>query len=390
MIKKDTSPSGPSYRWPWLLLAAILLGILLAVLWLTAETRRLKEQRQYDFVPGEESAAAAPSPASAALAGSLTNDMVWVPGGTFWMGSAEGQVDEKPVHQVTVDGFWMDKTEVTNEQFERFVRATRYVTVAERKPDPRDFPGVPTENLVPGSIVFSPPTLEELNRELAEAGMTPLKSFPLDNHFIWWRYVPGANWRQPEGPGSDIRGREKHPVVHVAWDDAMAYCQWAGKRLPTEAEWEFAARGGLDRKHYAWGDELTPGCKWLANLWQGEFPLKNTLDDGFRGTAPVASYPPNPYGVHDLAGNVWEWCADWYLPDYYAHSPPKNPPGPDTSFDPNEPGVMKRVQRGGSFLCNEVWSTGYRPAYRMKNSPDTGMQHTGFRCVKSGPATGAL
>lgn len=388
MMKKDIPPSGPSYRWPWLLLAAVVLGILLAVVWLVAETRRLKKQRQYDFVPAAESATATPSPSSVARAGLLTNDMVWIPGGTFWMGSEEGQVDEKPVHQVTVAGFWMDKTEVTNEQFERFVRATRYVTVAERKPDPRDFPGVPTENLVPGSIVFSPPTLEEINRELAEGGMAPLKAFPLENHFIWWRYVPGANWRQPEGPGSDIRGREKHPVVHVAWDDAVAYCQWAGKRLPTEAEWEFAARGGLDRQRYAWGEELTPGGKWLANLWQGGFPLKNTLEDGFRGTAPVASYPPNAYGVHDLAGNVWEWCADWYLPDYYAHSPAKNPPGPDTSFDPNEPGVMKRVQRGGSFLCNAVWSTGYRPAYRMKNSPDTGMQHTGFRCVSSGSAPG--
>lgn len=388
MMKKDIPPSGPRYRWPWLLLAAVVLGILLAVVWLVAETRRLKKQRQYDFVPAAESATATPSPSSVARAGLLTNDMVWIPGGTFWMGSEEGQVDEKPVHQVTVAGFWMDKTEVTNEQFERFVRATRYVTVAERKPDPRDFPGVPTENLVPGSIVFSPPTLEEINRELAEGGMAPLKAFPLENHFIWWRYVPGANWRQPEGPGSDIRGREKHPVVHVAWDDAVAYCQWAGKRLPTEAEWEFAARGGLDRQHYAWGEELTPGGKWLANLWQGDFPLKNTLEDGFRGTAPVASYPPSAYGVHDLAGNVWEWCADWYLPDYYAHSPAKNPPGPDTSFDPNEPGVMKRVQRGGSFLCNAVWSTGYRPAYRMKNSPDTGMQHTGFRCVSTGSAPG--
>ncbi|HEU0038459.1 MAG TPA: formylglycine-generating enzyme family protein [Verrucomicrobiae bacterium] len=389
MAKQQNQATSPRFQWPWFLLAAFLLGCVLAVFWVTAEARRIKRQRQYDFVPvgaANAPATATSTQAKAVPLGAWTNDMAWIPGGTFWMGAEDGQSDEKPVHEVSVDGFWMDKTEVTNEQFEKFARATGYVTIAERKPNPKDLPGVPEENLVPGSIVFSPPSLDELNRERTPAGHEPLKDYPMENHFIWWRYVAGASWRHPEGPDSDIRGREQHPVVHIAWDDAVACCKWAGKRLPTEAEWEFAARGGLDRKRYVWGDELTPGGKWLANIWQGSFPLKNTLEDGFRGTAPVASFPPNAYGVYDMAGNVWEWCADWYLPDYYAHTPAKNPPGPDTSFDPNEPGAMKRVQRGGSFLCNEVWSSGYRPSYRMKNSPDTGMQHTGFRGVKDGPA----
>jgi sulfatase modifying factor 1 len=295
-----------------------------------------------------------------------TNEMVWIPGGTFWMGTEDGHPDEVPVHQVTVDGFWMDKTEVTNEQFEKFVRATGYVTVAERKPDPKDFPGVPTENLVAGSVVFAPPPGE----------------VPLDNHYIWWKYLPGANWRHPEGPDASIQGREKHPVVHVCWDDAAAYAKWSGKRLPTEAEWEFAARGGLDRQPYGWGKEQVPKGQWQANIWQGKFPNENTLADKYYTTAPVASFPPNGYGLYDIAGNVWEWCQDWYRPDTYAKGPDKNPSGPGDSFDPNEPGLPKKVMRGGSYLCSDLYCTGYRPSARMKSSPDTGLIHTGFRCVR--------
>jgi sulfatase modifying factor 1 len=298
-----------------------------------------------------------------------TNEMAWIPGGTFWMGSEDGNPDEKPVHQVAIDGFWMDKTEVTNEQFDAFVRATRYVTIAERKPDPKDFPGVPLEKLVAGSVVFAPPPGD----------------VSLDNHYAWWQYLSGANWRHPEGPDSTITGREKHPVVHVCWVDAMAYASWAGKRLPNEAEWEYASRGGLDRQPFLWGKDKVPGNQWQANIWQGQFPNENTLADRFRATAPVAQFPPNGYGLYDMAGNVWEWCADWYRPDYYASSPAKNPLGPSDSFDPNEPGLAKRIMRGGSYLCSDLYCTGYRPSARMKSSPDTGLAHTGFRCAWSGP-----
>jgi formylglycine-generating enzyme required for sulfatase activity len=293
--------------------------------------------------------------------------MVLVPGGTFWMGDNDFP-DAQPVRQVTVDGFWMDATEVTNAQFARFVRATGYVTVSERAPDPKDFPGVPPGELKAGSIVFTPPAT----------------AVPLDNHGQWWSYVPGASWRHPEGPGSTIDGKENLPVVHVCYDDAVAYAKWAGKRLPTEAEWEFAARGGLARKPYAWGDEQKPAGRWQANIWQGNFPSENTAEDRFPRAAPVGSFPPNPFGLHDMAGNVWEWCSDWYREDAYALGPARNPQGPADSLDPLEPGLPKRVQRGGSFLCSDQYCVRYKPGARGKGEVSSGASHVGFRCVRSG------
>jgi sulfatase modifying factor 1 len=309
--------------------------------------------------------------------------MVWIPGGAFDMGCADPRGamhggpdpmhDARPIHRVHVDGFWMDATEVTNAQFADFVQATGYVTVAERPPRAEDFPDAPPENLVAGSVVFAPPT----------------ERVPLDNHLRWWSYVAGADWRHPFGPDSAITGHDQYPVVHVAYEDAVAYATWAGKRLPTEAEWERAARGGKEGAMYPWGNDFRPDGRWMANTWQGEFPGDNTAADGFAGIAPVASYPPNAYGLHDMSGNVWEWCADWYRPDTYAEQVHaartgiRNPTGPDDSFDPNEPGVPKRAQRGGSFLCSEAYCARYIVGTRGKGEASSGTNHIGFRCVKS-------
>jgi sulfatase modifying factor 1 len=297
--------------------------------------------------------------------------MVWIASGDFWMGDEHSEmVDARPVHRVHVDGFWIDATDVTNAEFEQFVKATGYVTVAERKPTTGEFPGVPQEKLVPGSVVFSPPK----------------SAVPLNDYSGWWAWVPGANWRHPEGPGSSIAGKANHPVVQVAWEDAKAYARWAGKRLPTEAEWEFAARGGLDRQPFVWGSEFKPKGAWQANTFQGHFPDHNSAEDGFSGTSPVKSFPPNGFGLYDMAGNVWQWCADWYRADYYAELAKagiaRNPQGPPNSVDPDEPGVPKRVQKGGSFLCTDQYCTRYMPGTRGKSDPETATNHAGFRCAK--------
>jgi formylglycine-generating enzyme required for sulfatase activity len=327
--------------------------------------------------------------------------MVWVPGGTFWMGSEDFD-DARPVHKVYVDGFLMDRTEVTNAQFARFVKATGYVTVVERPPDPRKFPDPRPERLgfqpeqagflagnpalgFPGGLSWAGlhdlgPRLKPFSLVFKPPGHSgPDRAGPLD----WWRPVAGACWKHPEGPGSDLAGRARHPVVHICYEDALAYCKWAGKRLPTEAEWEFAARGGLDRKAYPWGDEFMPGGRPMANTWQGEFPLRNTLEDGYAGTAPVGSFPANGFGLCDTAGNVWEWCSDWYQPRYLAHLPRRNPRGPRSGFDPEAPGVPLRVQRGGSFLCCANYCARYMVGARGKADPETTGNHVGFRCVRS-------
>ena len=307
--------------------------------------------------------------------------MVWIPGGEFSMGAAVNgsgscemampSNDAEPIHRVRLDGFFMDKTTVTNEQFEKFVKATGYVTIAERTPTKEEFPSAPSENLVAGSVLFAPTDHE----------------VPLDNHFQWWTYVKGANWRKPLGPESNLKGKEKYPVVQIAYPDAEAYAKWAGKRLPTEAEFEFAARGGLVGKTYTWGDEFRPGGKWMANTWQGKFPVKDAGEDGYAGIAPVAKFPANGYGLYDMAGNVWQWCSDWYRPDYHAQLAKtgglaSNPKGPDTPFDPSEPNEKKRVHRGGSFLCNEQYCSRYIVGTRGKGEVNTGTNHLGFRCVK--------
>lgn len=302
------------------------------------------------------------------------SDMIWIPGGAFRMGSDRHYPEEAPAHRVTVDAFWIDRTPVTNRQFRKFVEATGYVTFAEIAPDPKDYPGALPQMLKAGSLVFSPP------------------SHPVDlrNWGSWWTFEFGANWRRPYGRNSTNRGRDDHPVVHIAYRDAQAYAAWVGKELPTEAEWEYAARGGLDGAEFAWGDELTPGGRHMANTWQGAFPQENLAIDGYKRTSPVEAFPPNGYGLFDMIGNVWEWTADWFASRHAADAPkacciPQNPRGAREidSYDSCQPLVRipRKVLKGGSHLCAPNYCRRYRPAARHAQPIDTSTSHVGFRCV---------
>jgi formylglycine-generating enzyme required for sulfatase activity len=318
-------------------------------------------------VPGFTGGRAAPGPAP-------FPDMVWIPGGTFRMGSDKHYPEERPVHRVTVDGFWMDRTPVTNASFARFVEATGHVTFAEVPPRAEDYPGAIPDQLFAGSLVFVRPP-------------GPVDTRDFTN---WWKWTRGAQWRQPQGEGSSIEGRDEHPVVHVTFGDAEAFARWTGKVLPTEAEWECAARGGLDGAPFAWGQELAPDDRHMANTWQGEFPWQNTARDGYEGTSPVGVYPPNGYGLYDVIGNVWEWTTDWYVPKHpdeavKACCVPMNPLGPklEESYDPCQPQIRipRKVLKGGSHLCAPNYCRRYRPAARFPEPVDTSTCHVGFRCI---------
>jgi formylglycine-generating enzyme required for sulfatase activity len=300
--------------------------------------------------------------------------MVWIPESTYQMGSDRHYPEERPVHRVSVDGFWIDKYPVTNERFQRFVSATGHVTFAEIPPNPAQYPGALEHMLYAGSLVFVQPD-------------GPVDLRRIDN---WWTFLRGADWRHPQGPATTIIGRERHPVVHVTFADAEAFAQWDGKAVPTEAEWELAARGGMAGAAYAWGDEFLPAGRHLANTWQGEFPWQNLAHDGYEGTSPVDAFPPNGYGLHDMIGNVWEWTTDWYVPRHpnavvKACCTPKNPRGPQEtdSYDPSQPNIRiaRKVIKGGSHLCAPNYCRRYRPSARFPEPIDTSTCHLGFRCV---------
>jgi formylglycine-generating enzyme len=340
----------PATRSSLILFTIVVIGFCLATLWISREALRVKREREARMRQSRPE----------------TGEMAWIEGGKFTMGSIDGADDERPIHDVRIRGFWMDRTEVTNEQFARFVAETNYITEAEK--------AVPNGRAA-GAFVLDP-----------AAGIANPP-----NELQWWKFMPGANWRHPQGPGSTIEGLEKLPVVQVTFADALAYAKWAKKRLPTEAEWEYAARGGLDRQRHPWGNELLPEARWRENVWQGPFPGTDLGEDGFRGLAPVASYSANSYGLYDMTGNVAEWCGDWYLPDYYkATSKGKdsrdNPPGPDHSYDPGEPGVWKRVTRGGSWLTASSVSKADWLSNRGKLGPDVPLASVGFRCVRDANA----
>ena len=310
---------------------------------------------------------------------STCENMIAIPGGSFWMGgdNEQAEPDEYPKHKVSVSDFYLDEHEVSNAEFSAFVVETGYVTVAERevsweelkKSVPAGTPKPHDSILQPGSLVF-------------HKTETPV---PLDDVSQWWRWTIGADWRHPRGPDSDIEDKMDHPVVHVAWEDANAYCQWKNKRLPTEAEWEWASRGGQENQIYSWGSGALDDDNPKANYWQGVFPYQDKMKDGYSGTAPIKSYASNAFGLYDMAGNVWEWCSDWYDHDFYRRAEAQgelaDPAGPDKSYDPGEPYAQKKVLRGGSYLCNENYCSGYRNSRRMRNTVDTGMEHIGFRCA---------
>ena len=366
----------------WLVLATVALGFVIVGLKVEKSSRhteagtlaRLKSVPSHAiFAPTLANVTSAPE--------SAPEGMVWIPGGEFSMGAADppgmddigmkATADSRPIHRVYVDGFWMDKTAVTNSQFAAFVEATGYVTVAERQPRSEDFPDAPPENLVSGSVVFSPPD----------------HSVQLNDYFQWWKYVAGANWKHPEGPNSTLAGKGQFPVVQIAYEDAQAYAKWADKRLPTEAEWEFAARGGLTGAPFVWGNEFRPNGKWMANTYEGHFPNQDTGEDGFVGISPVAKYPPNGYGLYDMAGDVWQWTSDWYRADYYAQlaqrgSIVRNPKGPDSPYDPSHSNELEKVHRGGSFLCTDQYCSRYMVGTRGKGEINTATNHLGFRLVK--------
>jgi formylglycine-generating enzyme len=315
-----------------------------------------------------------PSSAGEELANMKSPGMIRIPRGTFRMGSDRHYPEEAPAHIVTVSAFWMDRYLVTNREFKEFVKATRHITVAEVPPDPKHYPGAQVHMIYAGSLVFTPPICPVDMRCWGE----------------WWALLKGANWRHPYGPKSNIHGLDDHPVVHVAYSDALAYATWAGKELPTEAEWEFAARGGLENAEYAWGDDFAPGGKHMANTWQGEFPRENRAEDGYERTSPVTAFPPNRYGIHDMIGNVWEWTADWYSMKHEADAPktcciPNNPRGgcEGKSYDPRLPHVKipRKVIKGGSHLCAPNYCRRYRPAARYAQPIDTSTSHVGFRCI---------
>ena len=366
----------------WIAVAVIVIaaaaGLTFALL-----TRDPQAQR-VDPAPTADKTAKAPTfgptvANTAAPPGPAPEGMAWIPGGEFSMGAMDplGQdanivgmqatTDSRPIHRVYVDGFWMDQTEVTNQQFATFVKATGYVTFAEKTPRAEDYPGAPPENLVAGSVIFSPPD----------------HAVPLDDHFRWWAYAQGANWRHPEGPESDLKGREQHPVLHVAYEDARLMRSGRASEFPPRRSGSSPRAGGLAGQVYPWGNEFMQDGKWMANTHQGHFPQEDTQADAYQGAAPVAQYPPNGYGLYDVAGNVWEWTSDWYRPDYYsqlekAGGVARNPQGPADSFDPSEPGVSKRVHRGGSFLCTEQYCSRYMVGTRGKGEPIDGNQSSWF------------